>query len=205
MAAENRGSASNRPTNWLVGLALALAIIALVLALVLPMQMQIGPQGPKGERGPIGPTGATGATGPQGPQGPMGETGARGLQGLQGPKGDKGDPGGLAWGSPLQRGPYVLDIGLGTGYVSVTGLSPGDRVYFWFSASGSDVSFWVHDPYGNAILIGNSPYTTASQATSSGQGAFIAAASGTYRLAFKSSGVVTPSVIVVNYTLHPVQ
>jgi hypothetical protein len=123
--------------------------------------------------------------------------------GPQGPKGDKGDPGALSWGTPSQYGPYVLEIGIGTGSQLIPGLSAGDRVQFSFSASGSDVSFWVHDPYGNAILIGNSPYETGAQATSSGYGAFIAAASGTYRLAFKSSGIVTPSVIVINYTVYP--
>jgi hypothetical protein len=179
MAVENRPSASSPGKNWLSGLALVLAIIALVVAVVLPMQIATGQQGPKGD------TGATGATGPQGP------------------KGDKGDPGALSWGTPSQYGPYVLEIGIGTGSQSIPGLSAGDRVQFSFSASGSDVSFWVHDPYGNAILIGNSPYETGAQATSSGYGAFIAAASGTYRLAFKSSGIVTPSVIVINYTVYP--
>jgi hypothetical protein len=204
MAAENKPAASNRQTSWFSGLALALAIIALILAIVLPMQISVGPQGPKGD------TGATGATGAQGPIGLTGATGAQGPKGgtgatgPQGPKGDKGDPGGLAWGTPSQHGPYVLEIGLGTGSLTVSGLDPGDRVYFSFTASGSDVSFWVRDPYGNGILIGNLPYETGAMATSSGQGAFIAAASGTYELAFKSSGVVTPSVIVVNYTVYPV-
>ena len=201
MAVENKPSVSNRRTTWLSGLALVLAIIALVLAIVLPMQIPVGPQGPQGD---TGATGATGATGPQGQQGLKGDTGAIGPQGPQGPKGDKGDPGGLAWGTPSQHGPYVLEIGLSTGSVLVAGLNSGDRVYFWFSVSGSDVNFWVHDPYGNAILIGNAPYETGSQASSSGQGAFIAAASGTYRLAFRSTGVVTPSVIVVNYNVYPV-
>ena len=192
MAVENKPSASNRRTNWLSGLALALAIIALVLAIVLPMQIPVGSQGPQGSKGDTGATGATGA---------KGATGVTGPQGLQGPKGDTG---GLAWGTPSQHGPIVVDIGTGTGSLSVAGLNPGDRVYFSFTASGSDVMFWVHDPYGNAILIGNSPYETASQATSSGHGAFIAAASGTYRLAFRSSGTFTPSVIVVNYTVYPI-
>ena len=204
MAVENKPSVSNRRTTWLSSLALVLAIIALVLAIVLPMQIPVGSQGPKGDTGATGPTGATGLQGPQGLKGDTGATGPRGSQGPEGPKGDKGDPGGLVWGTPSQHGPYVLEIGLGTGFQSVAGLNPGDRVYFSFTVSGSHVMFWVHDPYGNAILIGNSPYTTASQATSSGHGAFIAAASGTYRLAFKSSGIVSPSVIVVNYTVYPV-
>jgi len=109
----------------------------------------------------------------------------------------------LAWGTPSQHGPYVLEIGLGTGSQPIAGLHPGDRVYFSFTASGSDVYFWVRDPYGNGILIGNLPYETGAGATSSGQGAFIAAALGTYQLAFKSTGVLTPSVIVVNYSVYP--
>jgi len=203
MAAESRDSVSRRPMNWLSGLALAVAITALVLAIILPTQIPVGPQGPKGDTGAIGPVGAIGPAGRQGEQGPKGETGARGPQGLQGPKGDKGDPGGLAWGTPSQYGPYVLDIGTGTGFQPITGLRPGDRVYFSFTASGSEVSFWVRDPYGNGIIIGNLPYETASRRTLSGQGGFIAGASGTYRIAFKSHGTFTPSVIVVNYTVYP--
>lgn len=159
-----------------------------------------GPAGPRGEQGLQGPQGSSGEQGLQGPQGPSGE---QGLPGPQGPKGDKGDPGGLAWGTPSLHGPYVLDIGTGDGAVSIVGLRPGDRISFTFTVSGSDVYFWVHDPYGNAILIGNSPYETGAGKTSSGQGAFIAAASGTYKLAFSSTGTFTPSVIVVNYTVYP--
>lgn len=204
MAAENRASTSNRPTNWLSGLALALAIIALALAVILPMQVPVGPQGPKGDTGATGPAGATGATGPQGQQGPEGETGARGPEGVQGPKGNQGDPGGLAWGTPTQYGPHVLDIGVGKGAVSFVTLDPGDRVSFLFTVSGSDVYFWVHDPYGNAILIGNSPYETGAGKTSSGGGAFIASTRGIYKLAFSSTGTFAPSVIVVNYILYRV-
>ena len=138
------------------------------------------------------------AVGEQGPAGPRGE---QGLQGPKGPTGDKGDPGGLAWGTPSQPDPYVLDIDTGTGSVPIAGLNPGDRVSFSFNVNGTDVIFWLHDPYGNAILIGNSPYNTGAWAISSGEGAFIAASSGTYRLAFRSSG---PSVIVANYIVYPV-
>lgn len=159
-----------------------------------------GPEGPRGDQGLQGPQGPRGEQGLQGLQGPRGE---QGLQGPPGPKGDKGDPGGLTWGSPSSHGPYVLDIGTGNGAVSFLGLLPGDRVSFTFSVSGSDLFFWVHDPYGNAILIGNSPYETGSGPASSGQGAFIAAASGTYRLAFSSTGIVTPSVITINYIVYP--
>jgi hypothetical protein len=201
MALESKPNMTPRRTAWLSGLALALAIIALVLAIVLPMRIPVGPQGPKGDTGAIGPMGPQGPVGPAGPQGPKGDTGATGPQG---PKGDKGDPGGLAWGTPSQYGPIVLNIGTSTGSVSLAGLNPGDRVYFSFSVSGSDVYSWVHDPYGNAIVICNASYGTGSQAASSGQGAFIAATSGTYALAFRSTGIVTPSVIVVYYTVYPV-
>lgn len=195
MAAENRGSASNRPANRLTGLALALAIIALVLALILPMQMQIGPQGPKGDRGPIGPIGATGATGPPGPQGPMGQTGATGPMGPQGPKGDTG---GLAWGTPIASGPYTLDIGTGGGRISIPSLSPGDLVEFHFTVSGSTVRYWVEDRSYNYILTGY-----AGKDVMQGTGAFIAAAHGTYHLYFRSTGTFTPSVLIIYYTVHP--
>jgi hypothetical protein len=66
------------------------------------------------------------------------------------------------------------------------------------------VYYWVHDPNGNAILIGNAGYVTGSQASASGQGVFIAAASGTYELVFSSTGIVTPSVLTVSYTVYPV-
>jgi hypothetical protein len=200
MAVENKPMVPNRKTSSLSVLALVLAIIALVLAIVLPMRISVGPKGNTGATGATGPQGPIGLTGATGPQGPEGDTGATGPQGL---KGDRGDPGGLAWGTPSQHGPIVLDIGTSTGSVSIAGLNPGDRVYFSFSVSGSNVYSWVHDPYGNAILICNAPYETGSQAASSGQGAFIAAASGTYTLAFKSTGTVTPSVIVVYYTVYP--
>lgn len=140
------------------------------------------------------------ATGEQGPPGPRGE---QGLQGPPGSKGDKGDPGSLAWGTQSHHGPYVLDIGTGTGSWYMADLQPGDRVFFSFSVSGSDVSFWVHDPFRNAILIGNSPYETGSEKTSVGSGAFIAAVGGDHRLAFSSSGMLTPSVITINYFVFP--
>ena len=184
-----------------------IGVIAASVALTCLLSHQgilpIGEQGPSGPRGEQGLQGSPGPRGEQGLPGSSGPRGEQGLQGPPGPKGDKGDPGGLAWGTPSQHGPHVLDIGTGKGAVSVVGLRSGDRVSFTFSVSGSDVYFWVHDPYGNAILIGNSPYETGSAATSSGQGAFIAAAAGTYKLAFSSTGTFTPSVIVANYIVYP--
>lgn len=140
------------------------------------------------------------STGEQGPLGPRGE---QGPQGAPGPKGDKGDPGSLAWGTQSHYGPYVLDIGTGTGSWYIDDLQAGDRVVFSFSVSGSDVYYWVHDPFRNAILIGYSPYETGSQKTSVGSGAFIAAVGGNHRLAFSSSGTLTPSVITINYYVFP--
>lgn len=158
-------------------LPLVLSIVAVVIA-VAALGLAIllpGPQGPKGD------TGATGATGPQGPQGP------------------KGDPGGLAWGTPTNYGPYTLDIDTSNGFQSTTDLSSGDLVYFSFTVSGSSVYYWVEDPNGNFILTGK-----AGSDVMSGAGYFMAASPGTYYLTFASTGVVTPSVLIINYTVYPI-
>ncbi len=170
MAAENKPSVPNRRTSSLSVLALVLAIIALVLAIVLPMQIRVGPQGP------------------QGPQG---------LQGIQGPK---GDPGGLVWGTPIEYGPYTLDIGTAGDYFAIASVNPGDRVQFTFTVSGSDVKYWVADRWYNHILTGS-----LGNAVSEGTGSFSAANSGPYLLHFSSTGLVIPSVLIINYTFYPVQ
>jgi len=159
-----------RGTSRLSIVALVLAIIALVLAIVLPMQIGVGPQGP------------------QGPQG---------LQGTQGPK---GDPGGLVWGAPIEYGPYTLDIGTAGDYFLIEPVSPGDRVQFTFTVSGSDVHYWVADPWYNHILTGR-----LGNAVSEGTGSFISASYGPYRLHFSSTGLVTPSVLIIHYDVHPVE
>lgn len=169
MAVEKKPSMANRGTSWLSVVALLLAIIALVLAIVLPMQIQVGPQGPQGP------------------------------QGLQGPLGPKGDPGGLSWGTPTEYGPYTLDIGTGSDYFSIPSLSPGDRVQFTFTVSGSDVNYWLLDPWYNFILTGYSGY-----AVTEGTGSFIAASYGPYWLYFSSTGLVTPSVLIISYIVYPV-
>jgi hypothetical protein len=178
-----------------------IAVIALVLVVAgLVLGAGCSSQGPTGPTGPQGPKGDTGATGAQGPagltgaQGPAGPTGATGAQG----------PAGFRWGTPQSYGPYSMNIGTSHGFQSISSLNPGDRVSFTFTVAGADVYYWVHDPYGNTILIGNGGYTTGSQASASGQGAFIATASGTYSLVFSSSGIVTPSVLTINYTVYPV-
>jgi len=168
MAAEHKPSVPNRQTSSLSVLALVLAITALVIAIVLPMQIRVGPQGP------------------QGPQG---------LQGIQGPK---GDPGGLVWGTPTEYRPYTFDIGTAGDYFSIASVNPGDRVEFSFTVSGSDVHYWVEDPWYNHILTGR-----LGNAVSEGAGSFIAASSGPYLLHFASTGLVTPSVLTINYTIYP--
>jgi len=97
-------------------------------------------------------------------------------------------------------GPYVLAIGTGVGYQDIPSLNPGDRVEFDFAASGSTVYYSVRDPYANVVLTGN-----AGDDTYSGQGAFIAATSGIYRIRFSSTGFITPSVLTINYTVYPVE
>ncbi len=184
---------------WLSRLALALAIIALVLAIVLPTRIPAGPQGLKGD------TGATGPTGPQGPEGPKGDTGATGAIGAtgptgpQGPQGPEGKPGGLAWGTPANYGPYTLDIGITYGRQSMWSIRAGDLVSYTFTVSGSSVRYWVQDPHGNFILTG-----FAGSAVMEGSGDFIAASSGTYMLYFMSTGLVAPSVLIINYSISPV-
>ena len=135
-----------------------------------------------------------------------GGRGPQGIQGIQGPQGDRGiqgPAGSFSWGTPTSYGPYSFNIGTGSGSQDIPSLNPGDRVEYNFTSAGANVYYWVHDPYGNAIVIGNSGYSTGSQSAASGQGAFIAAASGTYKLVFDSSGIVTSSVLTVNYTVYP--
>ena len=189
-----------------------IAVIALVLVVA---GLVLGTAGCSSQ-GPAGPTGATGAQGlpgnigPQGPAGPTGATGAQGPPGNIGPQGPtgatgpSGPPGGFVWGTPVSYGPIVLSIGTGSGSQSISSLKPGDRVSYNFSSTGGKVAYWVRDPYTNIILIGNAPYETGSSYSMSGQGAFMAAALGTYQLSFKSQGV-TPTVLTINYTVYPAQ
>ena len=128
------------------------------------------------------------------------QAGAQGPQGLQGIQGPKGDPGGLVWGTPIEYGPYTLDIGTAGDYFSIESVNPGDRVQFTFNVSGSDVYYWVADPWYNHILTGR-----LGNAVSEGTGSFIAASSGPYLLHFSSAGLVTPSVLIIRYTVHPVE
>lgn len=156
-----------------------LSVLALVLAIVALVLAIVLPM-----RIPVGPKGDTGLTG------------ATGSQGLQGPKGDTG---GLAWGTPTNYGPYTLDIGTGNGAQITTDLNSGDLVQFSFTVSGSSVYYWVEDSFGNIILTGK-----GGTAVMEGMGHFIAAGGGTYWLSFTSTGVVTPSVLIIYYTVYPI-
>ena len=98
---------------------------------------------------------------------------------------------------PQSFGPTSFNIGIGSGNFSIPSINLGDRVEFQFSAAGSLVYFSVLDPNSNTILIGNGGNKVAS-----GSGSFIASSPGTYTINFKSSGIVTPSVMTVNYTQY---
>ena len=130
-------------------------------------------------------------------------TACAGSKGEQGLKGDTGATGasGLVWGTPVLYGPYSKDIGTTYGFQSIPSLNPGDRVDFSFTVAGSQVRYWVQDPNpnNNWILTGN-----AGNLVMSGGGSFIAASSGTYFLHFVSSGILTPSVLTIYYTVYPV-
>lgn len=139
--------------------------------------------------------GPQGEQGIQGIQGVKGDTGTQGIQGIQG---TKGDPGGLAWNSGLMSGPIVYNMGTGGWFKSIGPLSPGDRVEFTFSVSGSQVYYWANDTYYNNILVGYGGY-----AVSSGAGAFIAAMSGTHYIVFISKGDSGSSVATLYYTIYP--
>jgi len=125
--------------------------------------------------------------------------GCQGVPGPQGPQGPQGEPGGLSWGDPQSPAPYVFDIGTTGGNHQIGPLSPGDRVSFDFTVSGSKVYYWVQDTYLNIILTG-----CGGDRVISGEGSFIAAGSGSYWLVFESTGLITPSVITINYTIWPV-
>jgi hypothetical protein len=104
----------------------------------------------------------------------------------------------LVWGTPIEYGPSDFDIGTAGDYFSIASINPGDRVEFTFTVSGSDVKYWVEDRWYNHILTGR-----LGNAVSEGAGSFIAASSGPYLLHFSSTGLLTPSVLTINYTVYP--
>ena len=96
---------------------------------------------------------------------------------------------------PQSFGPTSFNIGTGTGNFPMSSIGVGDQIQFNFTSAGSLVYFSVLDPNGNIILTGSGGNKVAS-----GSGSFIASTAGTYTINFKSSGIVTPSVLTVNYT-----
>jgi hypothetical protein len=98
---------------------------------------------------------------------------------------------------PQSFGPQSFNIGIGLGDFTIPSINSGDKVEFQFSAAGSTVYFSVLDPNSNTIITGSGGNKVAS-----GSGSFIASSSGTYTIHFKSSGILTPSVITVNYTQY---
>jgi len=162
-------------------------------------------------------------------------TGCAGKIGPQGPKGDtgpQGPSGGLAWGTPVSYGPYTDSIYSDAGFTQqISNLQPGDRVSFDFTSPNNCHMFaWVKDPYDNIVYIDNlceyekywanwfavkENYTLfcsdcSQTPASSGQGVFIAAASGTYKIDYVSSiwvvnGMPVPTVLTTSYTVYPVK
>ena len=98
---------------------------------------------------------------------------------------------------PYSSGPQSFNIGTGSGNYTINGVSIGDRIQFSFTVAGSDVTFSVLDPNGNTILDGN-----AGNKAPSGSGSFTASTSGGYKLHFVSSGILTASVLIINYTVY---
>jgi hypothetical protein len=135
-----------------------------------------------------------------------GTRGPQGIQGIQGPKGDtgaQGPPGSFSWGTPTSYGPYQLNIGIGSGDWFIpsetSSLGVGDRVEFSFTVAGAAVYYWVDDANENIILTGH-----RGDYVVSGQGAFIAASSGTYILHFQSHGTfLDTSLLTINYKVYP--
>ena len=110
--------------------------------------------------------------------------------------GGGGGGGGAAAPSAQSYGPYVKDIGTGRDYQYIP-LSTGQRVEFNFHASGALVWYKVLDPNGNIILTG-----AGGNKVQDGAGSFTASESGSYAIQFISSGILTPSVITVYYTVY---
>jgi hypothetical protein len=97
--------------------------------------------------------------------------------------------------APYVSGPQSFNIGTGSGNYTINGVNVGDRIEFNFTVAGADVTFSVLDPNGNTILNGN-----GGNKASSGSGSFIASSAGGYNLHFISSGILTSSVLTINYT-----
>jgi hypothetical protein len=98
---------------------------------------------------------------------------------------------------PTSFGPSSFNIGKGSGDWTIPSINIGDRIEFNFTVAGADVRYSAKDPNGNTILTGNS-----GNKCSSGSGSFIASTDGDYKLYFTSTGILTPSVLTVYYTIY---
>jgi hypothetical protein len=128
------------------------------------------------------------------------QAGPHGTQDLQGIQWSKGDPDGLVWGAPIEYGPHSLAMGTVGDYFYLESVNPGDRVQFTSNVPGSDVYYGVEDRWYNHILTGR-----LGNNVSGGAGPFIAADSGPYLLHFSSIGLITPSVLIIRYKVHPAE
>ena len=94
-------------------------------------------------------------------------------------------------------GPQSLNIGTGSGDFKFNPLKMNDRVEFNFTVTGAPVSYSVHDPIGNTVLIGRGAFRYVQR----GRGHFTASKEGDYTVHFISSGLGDQSVITLNYTI----
>jgi hypothetical protein len=95
-------------------------------------------------------------------------------------------------------GPESFNIGTGSGDFSINSINVSDRVEFNFTVAGAPVTYSVQDPNGKTIFIGRGGYHFLQK----GRGYFIASTAGDYKLHFVSSGIGTPSVLTINYTIY---
>jgi len=84
-----------------------------------------------------------------------------------------------------------------TGSFIFPSTGTGHTFAFQFSVTGASVSYSVLDPNNNIILIGN-----GGSYGMSGSGSFTTSTTGSYSLSFKSSGLVTPSVVTISFTTN---
>jgi hypothetical protein len=73
-------------------------------------------------------------------------------------------------------------------------IEAGKILHFSFNVSGSAVRYWVLDPNGNPVFIGNN-----GSFVSGGGGDFLAVAAGSYQFVFGSTFQSGPSIIALYY------
>jgi uncharacterized repeat protein (TIGR02543 family) len=97
---------------------------------------------------------------------------------------------------PPVSGHLNVNISISTGDFPMPTMSQGDKLDFNFTVAGADVYYSVLDPAGNKVLNGN-----GGNKTSSGQGSVVASTPGVFKLHFVSTGIITPSVLSIDYTV----